>query len=158
VGVIVVDAAGKVAAFNPAAEDIFGVRAGRAIGRALMSKPKLVLFDEPSLEAIRAYLKERADSYAPLFIRHDRARGIPRAGGANYRLSAQSVFVMVKEYGRAVGIDVSPHDFRHTKATTLLNAGAKLSEVQDLLGHASPETTKKIYACPLYTSPTPRDS
>ena len=37
-------------------------------------------------------------------------------------------------------------DFRHLKATTLLNRGANLSEVQDLLGHASPDTTKRIYA------------
>lgn len=118
----------------------------RAIITGKGNKERVVFFDEPSLAAIRAYLKERADPYAPLFIRHDRARGAPRAGGANYRLSAQSIFAMVKEYGRAVGVDVSPHDFRHTKATTLLNAGAKLSEVQDILGHASPETTKKIYA------------
>jgi hypothetical protein len=42
--------------------------------------------------------------------------------------------------------DVSTHDFRHTKATTLLNQGAPLDMVQDLLGHASPATTKTIYA------------
>ena len=49
-------------------------------------------------------------------------------------------------YGNACGISISPHDFRHTKASTMLNRGAKLSEVQDILGHASPETTKRIYA------------
>ncbi len=38
------------------------------------------------------------------------------------------------------------HDFRHAKASVMLNRGAKLSEVQDILGHASPETTKRIYA------------
>jgi integrase len=38
------------------------------------------------------------------------------------------------------------HHFRHLKASTLLNRGASLSEVQDVLGHASPETTKRIYA------------
>lgn len=134
----------EVAALNR--RDVDDGWSDRAIITGKGNKERVVFFDEPSLEAIRTYLKERADSYAPLYIRHDRARGAPRAGGANYRLSTQSIFAMVKEYGRAVGVDVSPHDFRHTKATTLLNAGAKLSEVQDLLGHASPETTKKIYA------------
>ena len=43
-------------------------------------------------------------------------------------------------------VPATTHDFRHAKATVLLNQGAKLSEVQDILGHASPETTKKIYA------------
>ena len=45
-----------------------------------------------------------------------------------------------------MGVEVKPHDFRHNLATTLLNAGAQLSEVQDILGHASPTTTKQIYA------------
>lgn len=120
--------------------------ADRAIITGKGEKERIVFFDDPSLEAIRAYLTERGDTYIPLFIRHDRARGSARAGGANYRLSAQSIFMTVKAYAKAVGVDVSPHDFRHTKASTMLNAGAKLSEVQDLLGHASPETTKKIYA------------
>ena len=53
---------------------------------------------------------------------------------------------VVKRYARGAGVQASPHAFRHDKASLLLNQGAKLSEVQDLLGHASPETTKKIYA------------
>lgn len=120
--------------------------ADRALITGKGSKERVIFFDEPSLEALRAYLAERADSFVPLFLRHDRARGVARAGGTNYRLSAQSIFLAVKAYAGAVGVDISPHDFRHTKASTMLNAGAKLSEVQDLLGHASPETTKKIYA------------
>jgi site-specific recombinase XerD len=43
-------------------------------------------------------------------------------------------------------VRATTHDFRHAKASTMLNRGAKLSEVQDILGHASPETTKRIYA------------
>ncbi len=54
--------------------------------------------------------------------------------------------MVVKQYAAAVGVNASPHAFRHDKASVLLNQGAKLSEVQDILGHASPETTKKIYA------------
>ena len=53
---------------------------------------------------------------------------------------------MVKRYAKAAGVEASTHDFRHLKATTLLNRGASLSEVQDILGHASPATTKLIYA------------
>ena len=47
---------------------------------------------------------------------------------------------------KAVGVPATTHHFRHSKASVLLNRGASLSEVQDILGHASPETTKRIYA------------
>lgn len=110
------------------------------------AKERVVFFDAPALSAIRAYLAARDDRFAPLFIRHDRGRGPARYGGANYRITPQTIFDTVKRYAAAVGIDVSPHDFRHSKASVMLNAGASLSEVQDILGHASPETTKRIYA------------
>ena len=98
------------------------------------------------ISALRTYFKARSDDYVPAFIRHDRARGRPRGRGANYRLSPLSVWKTVKKLSRLAGVPITTHDFRHAKATVLLNQGAKLSEVQDILGHASPETTKKIYA------------
>jgi site-specific recombinase XerD len=109
-------------------------------------KERVVFFDQPTLALIRRYLAARADSYRPLFIRHDRGRGQPGPGGARYRLSPQSVWLSVKRYASLAGVPASPHAFRHAKASVMLNRGAKLSEVQDILGHASPETTKKIYA------------
>lgn len=109
-------------------------------------RERVVFFDEPTLEAIRRYLEARADAYRPLFIRHDRGRPRPRAGGANLRLSPNAVWAVVRKYARLAGVPITPHDFRHAKASVMLNRGAKLSEVQDILGHASPETTKKIYA------------
>ena len=102
-----------------------------------------MFFDDETLQAISAYLRARADTYQPLFLRHDVARGKPSPSGQSYRLSTQSVWKTVHRYGNACGISISPHDFRHTKASTMLNRGAKLSEVQDILGHASPETTKE---------------
>jgi len=53
---------------------------------------------------------------------------------------------VVKKYGELAGVEVTTHHLRHLKARTLLNRGAQLAEVQDILGHASPETTKRIYA------------
>jgi integrase len=110
------------------------------------SKERNVFFDQDTLAAIRLYIKERADNFQPLFIRHDRARGKPKAGGANYRLSPTSIWEVVKHYAQKAGVQATTHDFRHQKASALLNNGAKLSEVQDILGHASPATTKMIYA------------
>jgi integrase len=40
----------------------------------------------------------------------------------------------------------TPHHFRHLRASSWLNRGASLSEVQDVLGHASPEIMKRVYA------------
>jgi site-specific recombinase XerD len=126
--------------------DVADGRSDQAIVTGKGDKERAIFFDAPTLAALRAYLAERADSYEPLFVRHDRARGKPKNRGQNYRITTQTVFDTVKRYARQVGIDVSPHDFRHEKATVMLNNGASLSEIQDLLGHASPETTKRIYA------------
>ena len=111
------------------------------------SKERIVFFDDQALAAIRAYLEARGDRLVPLFLRHDLGRGKQSGpGGRRWRLSPKGVWDVVKRYAEAVGVDATTHDFRHAKASTMLNRGAKLSEVQDILGHASPETTKKIYA------------
>jgi site-specific recombinase XerD len=109
-------------------------------------RERVVFFDQPTLVAIRAYLEARSDRYRPLLLRHNRARGRPGSGGVNLRLSPQSVWLVVKKYAALAGVPATTHDFRHAKASIMLNRGAKLSEVQDILGHASPETTKRIYA------------
>jgi site-specific recombinase XerD len=120
------------------------VREGLITGKG--DKERVVFFDEDSLAAIRAYLEARADTHLPLFLRHDDGRGRPGPRGERWRLSPQSVWLVVKKYGALAGVEVTTHHLRHLKARVLLNAGAELSEVQDILGHASPETTKKIYA------------
>jgi site-specific recombinase XerD len=109
-------------------------------------KERVVFFDEEALAAIRAYLAAREDTYQPVFLRHDDGRGKPGPRGEHWRLSPQSVWGIVKKYGALAGVEVTTHHLRHLKARVMLNNGAQLSEVQDILGHASPETTKKIYA------------
>lgn len=109
-------------------------------------KERIVFFSEEALAAIREYLVARADRHLPLFIRHDARRGRPVQGGQNLRLPPHAIWRIVKKYAALAGVEVTTHDFRHAKASVMLNRGAKLSEVQDILGHASPETTKKIYA------------
>jgi site-specific recombinase XerD len=127
--------------------DVQDGHARQALVTGKGSKERLVFFDGPALQAIRAYLEARADRHAPLFLRHDLGRGrTPGPGGRRWRLSPKGVWDVVKRYAQAVGVEATTHDFRHAKASVMLNRGAKLSEVQDILGHASPETTKKIYA------------
>jgi site-specific recombinase XerD len=134
----------EVASLNR--QDVQDGHADQALVTGKGEKERVVFFDSPTLEAIRAYLRARGDFYAPLFVRHDTGRGQPGPAGARFRLTTQSIWQIVKRYSRAIGVEASPHDFRHDKASVMLNRGAKLSEVQDILGHASPETTKKIYA------------
>lgn len=126
--------------------DIHDGRAAEGLVTGKGDKERVVFFDQASLLAIRAYLEARADTHQPLFLRHDDGRGRPGRRGEHWRLSPQSVWAVVKKYGRLAGVDVTTHHLRHLKARLMLNQGAQLSEVQDILGHASPETTKRIYA------------
>ena len=126
--------------------DVGDGRRPEAIITGKGGKERVVFFDDETLAHIRDYVAARNDVYPPLFIRHHGKPSNPGRAGQNLRLSAQSLWGTVKRYASAAGVDATTHDFRHNKATTLLNRGANLSEVQDLLGHASPATTKLIYA------------
>jgi site-specific recombinase XerD len=135
----------EVATLNRADIDDGYLDRGLITGKG--DKERVVFFDEPTLDAIRAYLSARDDVLAPVFLRHDNRRGRAAGhGGEKWRLTPQSVWAIVKHYAREVGVPASTHHFRHAKASVLLNRGASLSEVQDILGHASPDTTKRIYA------------
>ena len=111
---------------------------GSAIVRGKGSKERQVLFGVPAVEAVEHYLR---DGRGKLSIRPEPALFLNRFGG---RLSARSVQSMVKQCALEAGIpeDVHPHLLRHSFATHLLDGGAELRIVQDLLGHSSPNTTQ----------------
>ena len=126
--------------------DVDDGRASQALITGKGNRERVVFFDDDTREAIRAYVDTRNDAYGPLFIRHRGTPKSPGRGGENLRLTPQAIWKLVKSHAATVGVAATTHDFRHLKATTLLNRGANLSEVQDILGHASPDTTKRIYA------------
>ncbi|MFQ5418827.1 MAG: tyrosine-type recombinase/integrase [Anaerolineae bacterium] len=92
-------------------------------------------------EAIRSYLEERTDRNPALFVSHSR-----RANGK--RLTTRSVQRIVETAVKKLGLDASltPHDFRHYRATELLREGVPVEVVQEYLGHADISTTRSVYA------------
>jgi len=105
--------------------------------RGKRRKERIVPIGNFAIEAIQAYLKKRPQSKGtlenPLFINKN-----------NTRLTDRSVRRIILKYVRQVGIqkDVSPHMFRHSFATHLLDRGADLRSVQELLGHENLSTTQ----------------
>ncbi len=109
----------------------------RVIGKG--DKERWAFIGEPAQRALRAYLE--AGRPALLGQRVSNAVFLNRSGG---RLSVRSISTIVHQAGRAAGIpfDVTPHVLRHTFATHLLDGGADLRVVQELLGHSSIATTQ----------------
>src|SRR5262245_9034069 len=120
----------------------FSERLVRGTGKG--SRERIVPFGKAAADALRAYLPSRAalrhrandedEPGDPLFVN---ARG--------GRLTSRSMARLLKRRLRAAGLpeEISPHALRHTFATHLLQAGADLRAIQELLGHASLSTTQK---------------
>ena len=102
------------------------------------NKQRIVPLGEMAAEAIRNYLPERADPASRSF------EDILFLGRSGKPLSRVSVFNLVKNQAMAAGIhkEISPHPFRHSFATHLIEGGADLRIVQEMLGHESILTTE----------------
>jgi integrase/recombinase XerC len=111
----------------------------RVMGKG--SKERLVLMGKPAQAALAAYLKESRHKLASK--KQNDVVFINRYG---QQLIERRIQKIVKQYARQSGINkrVHPHTIRHTFATHLLDGGADLRVVQELLGHAS-LTTTQIY-------------
>ncbi len=96
-------------------------------------KERIVPIGDKAVTAIRAYLDKRKKNPPAVFLNKNGSR-----------LTTRGIRNIVKKYINISGIKqgVSPHTLRHSFATHLLNRGADLRSVQELLGHANLSTTQ----------------
>lgn len=102
------------------------------------NKERIGVFGEPAAIALDRYLKSARPALAS---GKDEAMFLNRFGG---RLTVRSIQMLVRKYALMAGLpeEVHPHLLRHSFATHLLDGGADLRVVQELLGHESPNTTQ----------------
>ena len=108
----------------------------RCVGKG--SKERIVPIGNKAIKALQEYLKEREyilkknnKTKAPLFIR-DNAKKITRI----------EVYEIINNLGKLINKKITPHVLRHSFATHLLENGADLRIVQELLGHSDVSTTQ----------------
>ncbi|MGV0746521.1 site-specific tyrosine recombinase XerD [Mycolicibacterium sp. XJ870] len=122
--------------------DDIDIRARSVLLRGKGGKQRLVPIGRPAVSALDAYLVRGRPDLAR------RGRGTPAIflNARGGRLSRQSAWQVLQDSAERAGIAsaVSPHTLRHSFATHLLDGGADVRVVQELLGHAS-VTTTQIY-------------
>lgn len=124
----------------------------RVIGKG--DKQRLIPIGEPAIQAVENYIPQRWDILQTaqkgrgrhtvkktFAAESDNTLFLNRRGG---KLSREMIFMIVKQQAAAAGItkDISPHTFRHSFATHLIENGADLRVVQQMLGHESILTTE----------------
>ncbi|MCX7911871.1 MAG: tyrosine recombinase XerC [Dehalococcoidales bacterium] len=101
------------------------------------SKERIVLIGEPAVRALQTYISDGRKLL--LGGKKNRALFVSRYGE---RLPARTIQKILAKYARRINKKVHPHMLRHTFATHLLDGGADLKVVQELLGHADLSTTQ----------------
>jgi len=106
-------------------------------------KERIVPIGEEALQQIDYYVKNQRSHLTKIHKEDENIVFLNRRGK---RLTRVMVFMIVKEAAKLAGITkkVSPHTFRHSFATHLVEGGADLKAIQDMLGHES-ITTTEIY-------------
>jgi integrase/recombinase XerC len=125
----------------------------RVVGKG--DKERIVLMGVPAVQALRAYLEDGRQKLLAAAVKSARpgeSATPPRSRQTNalflnrfgQRLSVSMFTRILRRYARAAGIKhrVTPHMLRHSFATHMLNRGADLRSVQELLGHETPATTQ----------------
>jgi integrase/recombinase XerC len=112
----------------------------RVLGKG--GKERIVPLGKSALEALQGYLPARRGLLAKAKEGNADALWLSQGGG---RLSVRQVQNIVRRHGTlgAGRGDLHPHAMRHTCATHLLDAGADLRSIQELLGHSSLSTTQR---------------
>ena len=111
---------------------------GRLVVNGKRSKQRAVYLQNGAQEAMADWLTERGSAPGALFL------AIRKHGGVRVRdrVTAQAVYNMITKRAGQVAIkDISPHDFRRTSISDMLDAGIDLVTVQTIAGHDNPKTT-----------------
>lgn len=103
------------------------------------SKERVVPVGSYAMRSLQAYLVRARPSLGT--VGSTNALFLNQRGS---RLSRQSIWEIIQTAGQAIGVEVSPHALRHSFATHLIEGGADVRVVQELLGHSS-VTTTQIY-------------
>lgn len=108
----------------------------RVIGKG--NKERITFFSENSKKWLEKYIEEKKKKYS------NYTKDVVFANSKGEKLTTRSLRRLIADYAKKAGLqkEVTPHVFRHTFATELLNNGVDIRYLQELLGHSSISTTQ----------------